>query len=216
MAQSLRAASVQGAAIRVSRLNSNGTTATGASAAYTVNSFIRVSFTPEYEEGEEITERNAAGEVCVTYKSPDTLKRVNLELAICEPDPEFTELVSGGSLLTSAGDSVGWAAPLTGVDANPNGTALQVWSYAVANGTRASTNPYFQWIFPFVQLRPTGERVIENGLLANTFEGYGVGNANFGDGPLGDWPHQAVANRAYAYARVAAAPIGINGYQTGI
>ena len=213
MAQS-RAASVQGVAIRVTRLNSNGTTATGASASYIVNSFIRVSFTPEYEEGDEITEKNAAGEVCVTYKAADTLKRVTLELAVCEPDPEFTEVVSGGSLLTSGGQSVGWAAPLTGVDATPNGVSLDVWSYAVANGTRASTNPYFRWVFPFVQLRPTGERVIENGLLANTFEGYGVGNSQYGDGPQNDWTY--LSDRAFAYARVPTAPTGINGYQTAI
>ena len=211
MAQS-RAASVQGTAIRVTRLNSNGTTATGASASYVVNSFVRVSFTPEYEEGDEITEKNAAGEVCVTYKAPDTLKRVTMELAICEPDPEFTELIAGGSLLTAAGQSVGWAAPLTGVDATPNGTALEVWSYAVANGTRASVNPYFRWLFPFTQLRPTGERVIENGLLANTFEGYGVGNTGFGDGPQNDWLY--TSDRAFAYAREATAPTGLNGYQT--
>lgn len=213
MAQSY-AASVQGAAIRVTRLNANGTTATGASASYILNSFIRVSFTPEYEEGDEITEKTADGSVCVTYKAPDTLKRVNLELAICNPDPEFTELTSGGLLLTSAGQSVGWAAPATGVDATPNGVALDVWSYAVANGTRAGTNPYFRWVFPYVQLRPTGERVIENGLMANTFEGFGVGNSGYGDGPQNDWLY--TSDRAYAYARVAAAPIGINGYQTAL
>jgi len=39
---------------------------------------MRVSFTPEYEDGDEITEKNAAGEVCVTYKAPDTLKRATM------------------------------------------------------------------------------------------------------------------------------------------
>lgn len=213
MAQSY-AASVQGAAIRVTKLNSNGTTASGVSASYVLNSFIRVSFTPEYEEGEEITERSADGSVCVTFKSPDTLKRVNLELAICNPDPEFTAMVSGGDLLVDAGQSVGWASPLVGVDANPSGNALEVWSYAVANGTRAGVNPYFRWLFPYVQLRPTGERVVENGLMANTFEGFGVGNAAFGNGPQNDWTF--VSDRAYAYARSATAPIGINGYQTAL
>ncbi len=213
MAQSY-AASVQGAAVRVTRLNSTGTTTSGVSASYVLNSFIRVSFTPEYEEGDEITEKTADGSVCVTYKAPDTLKRVTLEVAICNPDPEFTELISGGTLLTQSGQSVGWAAPLVGVDANPNGVALEVWSYAVANGTRAGTNPYFRWLFPYVQLRPTGERVIENGLMANTFEGYGVGNVAFGDGPQNDWTY--VSDRPYAYVRSATAPVGLNGYQTAI
>lgn len=205
------AASVQGAVIRVSRLAADGTIATGASASYVMKKFIRVSFTPEYEEGDEITEKAADGSVCVTYKSPDTLKRVTMEIAICEPDPEFTEILSGGTILANGGQSVGYAAPLVGVDPNPNGAALEVWSYAVKGGKRASTNPYFQWVFPYVQLRPGGDRVIENGLLANTFEGWGVGNDQFGDGPgTPAWPF--TSDRAYQYARVAAVPADADGY----
>ena len=210
------ASSVQGVAIRATRLLANGATATGASASYVLNSFIRVSFTPEYEEGDEITEKTAGGEVCVTYKSPDTLKRVNLEVAICNPDPEFTELISGGVILASAGKSVGYAAAITGADALPNGASLEVWSKAVSGGMVASENPYFRWLFPFVQLRPTGERVVENGLMANVFEGYGLGNAMWADGPQNDWAFPAYTDRAYSYARVATAPNGMNGYQTTI
>jgi hypothetical protein len=210
MAQSYQA-SVQGAALRVTRLLSTGATATGASASYVMNKFVRVSFTPEYEEGEEFTEKTADGSVCVTFKAPDTLKRVNLEVAICEPDVEFTELVSGGILLADGGVNVGYAAAETGTDPTPNGNALEVWSYAVANGTREG---FFRWLFPYVQLRPTGERVIENGLLANTFEGWGLGNADFGDGPQNDWPY--TSERAWAYIKTDIAPTGINGYQTAI
>lgn len=210
------AASVQGVAIRAARLNVNGSTATGASAAYVLNSFTRVSFTPEYEEGDEFTEKTASGEVCVTFKSPDTLKRVNLEVAICNPDPEFTELIAGGTLLSVSGQTVGYAAAPTGVDALPNGASLEVWSKAIAGGIQAPVNPYFRWLFPYVQLRPTGERVIENGLMANVFEGFGLGNAMWGDGPQNDWPFPALTDRAYSYARVPTAPIGMNGYQTGM
>lgn len=210
MAQSYQA-SVQGAALRVTRLLSTGATASGASASYVMNKFIRVSFTPEYEEGEEFTEKTADGSLCVTYRSNDTLKRVNLELAICEPDVEFTELVSGGVLLSSGGTNIGYAAPETGVDALPYGAALEVWSYAVVNGIREG---YFRWLFPYVQLRPAGERVIENGILANTFEGFGLGNADFGDGPQNDWAYQS--DRAWAYIKSTTAPTGLNGYQTAI
>lgn len=207
------AASVQGVAIRVCRLDAAGAPVTGAAAAgpaYVTNGFTRVAFTPEYEEGEEITEKNAAGAVCVTYKAPDTLKRVTLELAICLPDPELSEMIAGGTLLTNGGNSVGYAAAQTGTDANPNGIGLEVWSYAIANGKRASTNPYFRWVFPYAQLRLTGDRTIENGLLATVFSGFGVGNANFGDGPGNNWAY--TSDRAYQYARDAAAPTGVNGY----
>lgn len=277
------AASVQGVCIRATRLAADGQPATGAFASYVMEAFIRATFTPDYDEGEEIQEKSANGLLCVYYKANDTLKRVTLELAICEPDPEITEIFSGGTLLatttgtasalsadTAVGDSsfttaanvgtgsftigtgaaqetvfvtgvtgasapftafvqfpltkvhttadavtptstnVGYAAPATGVDSTPNGVALEVWSYAVSNSRRAGANPYYRWVFPSCQLKPTGDRAIENGLMANVFSGTGTGNANFGNGPANDWVFPT--DRAYQYARDSAAPLGQRGY----
>lgn len=216
------AASVQGVAIRVTRLDTSGDLLTGPMDSYTMTSFIRVSFTPEYEEGDEITEKRADGTICVSFKAPDTLKRVTMEIAICEPDPEFTSLVSGGVLLTrqeTPGDdstikSVGWASSQVGEDPSRDGVAVEVWSYAVQNGKKAGDNPYFKWIFPYVKVRQSGDRVIENGLLANTFEGFGLGNSNFGTGPDEAWEWPSITDRPYLYARVPWAPIGLNGFYT--
>lgn len=209
------AASIAGAAIRVTRLNADGTLITSASGSYVMSTFISVSFTPEYEEGDEFTQKDANGGVCVTYKSPDTLKRVTLEVAICNPDPEFTELVSGGTILSTGGATVGWAAPEAGVDANPNGVALEVWSKAIQSGKTAPTNPYFHWVFPYAILRPSGDRVIEQGIMANTFEGWALGNSGFGVGPsaAAPWPFPSTTDRPYSYARTATAPSG-NGFVT--
>jgi hypothetical protein len=216
------AASVQGVAIRVTRLGPTGALLTGPVDSYTMQSFIRVSFTPEYEAGDEITEKAADGTICVTFQAPDTLKRVTMEIAICEPDPEFTALVSGGVLLTRQGTpgndatakSVGWASGQVGEDPSRDGVAVEVWSYAVQNGKRANSNPYFHWIFPYVKVRQSGDRVVENGLLANTFEGFGLGNINFGVGPDGRWEWPSASDRPYAYARVPWAPVGYRGFYT--
>ena len=322
------AASVQGAAIRVTRLNADGTLATGDLDSYTTAAFMRLSFTPEYEDGEEITEKAANGTVCVSYKAPDRLKRVTMELAICEPDPELSALIAGGVLLArneyttvgtlgttptalvvssaaivssstataniavsitgslgaspytiAVGDnitlsgitatsqtntavalnaanqngvgrvvsitgssivvtvgtpvtfttavnqalatssptitkrndvSVGWAAPGIGDDPAGNGVAIEVWSFAVADGKRAATNPWFKWVFPYARLRQSGDRVIENGLLANTFEGYAIGNTAFSAGCDGRWEFTEVNDRPYAYARVGWSPSSYN------
>lgn len=205
------ASSINGQLIRVTRLNADGTLATGASASYTMRSFISVSFTPEYEEGDEITQKNAAGEVCASFQSPDTLKRVTLEVAICEPDPEFTWVAAGGTLLQTAGKTVGWKSPATGVDALPYGVALDVWSLAIANGKPANVNRYWRWVFPYVTMRPSGDRVIENGMLANTFEGWGVGNSGYGDGPDNGWTW-GVTDSPYQYARTDSIPPTTTGF----
>lgn len=216
------AASIQGVSIRVTRLDAAGNLLNGPGDSYVTSAFMRVSFTPEYEEGDEITEKSANGSVCVTYKSPDTLKRITMELAICEPDAELTSLLSGGLLLrknlgtfaSPNNQSVGWAAPGVGDDPAGNGVSIEAWSWAIKNGKKASTLPYFYWVFPFVKLRQSGDRVIENGLLANTFEGYGLGNASFASGPDGRWEFPTAAERPYAYARTSWAPTGLTGFYT--
>jgi hypothetical protein len=214
------AASVQGVAIRVTRLDAAGNLLNGAGDSYTTSAFLRTSFTPEYEEGDEIVEKSADGTVCVSYKAPDTLKRITMELAICEPDTELSQLISGGLLLrknfgsfaSPQNKSVGWAAPSVGDDPSGNGVALECWSFAVADGRRASTNPYFHWVFPYAKLRQSGDRVIENGMLATTFEGYGLGNVNFGAGLDGRWEYPVATERSYSYARTSYSPTGLKGF----
>jgi hypothetical protein len=204
------AASVQGVAIRVTELNDTGGLDTGR--IYTSKSFIRVSFTPEYEEGDEITEKNADGTVCITFKAPDTLKRVTMEIAVCDPDPVLSAMLSGGVVLAGDVDGdtepLGWASAQVGEDPSGDGVAVEVWSRAIVDGKPANPNPYFHWVFPYVKTRLSGDRVIENGLLANTYEGFGVGNKSFDTGPdatTGDdstaWRWPDVTDRPYMYAR---------------
>ncbi len=73
---------------------------------------------------------------------------------------------------------------------------------------------YFHWVFPYAKLRQSGDRVIENGMLASTFEGYGLGNRNFGAGADGRWEFPVAAERPYSYARASWAPVGLQGFYT--
>ena len=224
MATQEYAASIQGVAIRVTRLDASGNLLNGAGDSYTTSAFMRISFTPEYEEGDEIVEKSANGSICVSYKAPDTLKRVTLELAICEPDPELTNLMSGGLLLrknlgtyadrATATKSVGWASPNVGDDPSGYGVAIEAWSFAVKDGKRAATLPYFHWVFPFARLRQSGDRVIENGMIATTFEGYALGNVLFDNGLDDRWEFPLATERPYSYARTSWAPTGRNGFYT--
>ena len=222
MATQEYAASIQGVSIRVTRLDASGNLLNAAGDSYTTSGFMRLSFTPEYEEGDEITEKGADGTVCVTYKAPDTLKRITMEIAICEPDPELTQLMSGGLLLrknlgTFASPdrkSIGWSSPSTGDDPAGYGVAIETWSHAIIDGKKAASLPYFHWVFPYAKLRLSGDRVIENGLLANTFEGYGLGNTAFSLGLDERWEFPTATERPYSYARSSWAPTGRKGFFT--
>lgn len=222
MATQEYAASIQGVGIRVTRLDASGNPLNGPGDSYTTAAFIRVSFTPEYEAGDEITQKNANGAVGVSYKAPDTLKRITLELAITEPDPELTSLLAGGLLLTKNDGtfgaperkSIGWAAPAVGDDPSGFGVSVEAWSLAVKDGKKASVRPFFHWIFPYAKFQQTGDRVIENGLLATVFQGYGLGNVKFGTGLDERWEYPVATDRPYSYARTGWAPSGLQGFYT--
>jgi hypothetical protein len=198
------AASISGEVIRVTRLNADGTPSIGASASYVTKAFISVKITPQMEAGIDITQKAANGSIGISYKVPDTLKRVNVDIAVYNPDPELTEMLQGGTIL---GASKGYAAPKFGEVSNPNGVAIEVWAKAVLNGRQAGVDPYWRWLVPFVILRNTGDRVIQEGVLGTSFTGWGQGNASFGTGPTSAtpiWPW--VTDRAYQYARETTLP----------
>lgn len=206
------ASSILGVAIRVTRLTPTGAPATGAEASYVTSKFVSLSFTPEFEAGDEFNQKAANGTICASLKAPDTLKRINLSIALCAPDFEFQELIAGGTLLEDAGATVGYKAPAIGIDATPNGVAIEVWSKAIVGGKVAGVDPYFHWIFPYAQMHMAGDRVIENGMMASNFEGWAVGNPAFGTGltalttkPVGAWTFGTES--AMAGARTDAAPL---------
>lgn len=207
------ASSVQGVALRVCKLGADGKPLVGPNMSIVTDAFMRFGFTSEYTAGEEIEEKAANGNVCIYYQASDVLKRVTFSLAICDPSPELHEMLVGGNILLPSGggtDAVGYAAPAAGVDSTPNGVAFEVYSRAIVGGKPAATNPYWRWVFPYAKMKMTGDRVLENGALANEFEGWGVGNANYGKGAANDWLYQT--DRAFQYARSATAPIGVRGF----
>lgn len=208
------ATSVNGTHIRITRLGADGKPLVGTKNSYVTKAFVSLSLSPEFEDGDEFTRKAASGEVCVSVRTADTLKRVNISISLCNVDPEFTQMISGGVLLESTGgtpESIGWLAPEVGTDPMPNGVAIEVWSKATLNGKPAPTNPYYHWLVPYAVMRLSGEQVIQNDLLETSFEGWGVGNAAFGDGPAAPlWPWQS--DRAYGYTRSSTLPTG-TGYQ---
>src|SRR6478735_6176908 len=102
------AASVRGVALRATRLTADGSPQAGGANgcdSYMTGGYISFTFTPAYSEGDEIETKNAAGEVCVYFKMPDTLKNVTFSLEICDPDPVLTQMLVGGDILTAAYNS---------------------------------------------------------------------------------------------------------------
>lgn len=176
------ASSVQGRLIRVTPLLVDGAV-DEAKPVWVSNGFITASFSPEFEDGDEITEKAADGSVCISYKAPDSFKRLNFNLSLCSPDPESAAVLAGGLLIeggedicdSNPGQVIGYSSPPVG-DAGENPVAVEIWSTANIGGRPAAGQPWFHWVFPYVKVRYTGDREFGNSALSNEFEGQGLGN----------------------------------------
>lgn len=206
------ASSVQGNLIRVTRLNVDGSIDTNYPVLVT-DGFISASFSPQFEDGDEINEKAANGSVCVSWKADDTLTRLDFSLSLCTPDPETSSLIAGGCIIRDENDEVvGYTSVGVGeVVGNP--VAIEIWSYANVGGKPAAGQPYWHWVFPYVKVRYEGDREFSNGLLANEYSGQALGNTALvpsGLNPVnGDddyVTYRAALSNPFSYVRTASIP----------
>lgn len=170
------ASSIQGNLLRATKLTGPGAV-DDAWPVLVTNGFISASFSPEFEDGEEINQKAADGSVCVSYKGDDSLTRLTFNLSVCSPDPEVTAMLAGGSaLMADDGTTVlGYSSPEAGARIS-NPVAIEIWSTANVDGKPAADYPYWHWVFPYVKMRFDGTREFSNGLLSWEFSGQAIGN----------------------------------------
>lgn len=170
------ASSILGTWMRVTPLDVSGNID---STKPVVNSkgFITATFSPQFETGDEITEKAADGSVCVSFKIDDSFKRVDFSLSLCDVDPEVTALLASGNVILDDGGAViGYTSPVAGEKIS-NPVAIELWSQAIIAGKPASDTPYWHWVFPYVKVRYDGDRELGNSRMSNEFTGQGVGNS---------------------------------------
>ena len=178
---------IQACAMRISKLDGSGVPNPGAQNMYVTNSLITLGYTAEVAVGDDVEVRNACGEVCLSYKDCDRLKRLNVEITLCKPDPELMEVLVGGTRLVS-GDAVGYAFPQLNATSCPQGVSIELWARAVNSaGSPDDLFPYNWWVFPRVYLQHNAA-TFENGPFQPQFSGFAIENENWFDGPLNDWP----------------------------
>lgn len=188
--------SIQACAMRVARLDPNGVPTPGIDNLYVTGGLITLTAEPQYRDGDEFEVVTACGDLGVNFKDVDRLKRVNVTLNIVAPDPELSELMGDGTVLTD-GAAVGYAAPELLQRVSPNGVSLELWSKRLApDGAQDPTFPWWRWAFPRVYLR-IGAKNFQNGPMDNPFSGWAIENPNWYDGPAQDWP--VASDRVFQY-----------------
>lgn len=158
--------------IRLVKLDECGVPVTGAGSMVIVSKgFVSVEAEPDYEEGEEFTQRNANGELCINDKDPDELKRVGLNVTLCEIDPEMLEVATGERLLTSSNGVTGTGMAF-GEGQLAGRFSMELWQpVAGAGACDASGNQQFvYWAFPNVGNGKISDFTFENAPFEFGFE----------------------------------------------
>jgi hypothetical protein len=202
---------VQACAIRVARLDTNGVPLPGANNLYVSDALVELNWTSVYVDGDEIEDKNACGIVVVNYRGRDSFKRGDVEVKLVTPDPFLSEMLSGGSVLTSGSVPKGFAAPPIG-PVTGNGVSIELWAIRVDDGDQDANYPYAHWVYPKVKNLRLGDHSHANASIQPVFTGQAVENPNWFDGPVGDWP--ATSDRAYQWLPTSTIPTPSCAYQT--
>lgn len=109
------AGSVYAIGTRFTRLDTDGSPLAGAGNAYVSRAIVTAGIGLEYTDGEEISQTNGSGQICVSYRAPDTLVRGTIsDLQFCGPDPHILHFLMGGTLIERAATSEVQTVTITG------------------------------------------------------------------------------------------------------
>lgn len=197
--------------LRIARLDASGVPEPGAKNLYVTDSQISLTLGLEISEGDDFEVKNGCGDICFSFKDRDQIKGLNLELAVCTADPELTELLTGGDLLTSGGDTVGYALGSVGSVGNENGVSVEAWTKNISGSSLDADYPYVRWVFPKT-FWTHSDRTFENGPITHSYTGEGQENVNWFDGPANDWDY--TSDRLFQYAGDTTLPTAACGAQT--
>lgn len=158
---------VRGKRVRVTRLGACGEPPDySEDCAFVVTKgFVTVTMSPQNEEGEELTQLTADGELCVNSQSKHNFKRWQLSIELCEVDPELVSLLTRVTLETDGGgDVVGFRSKEGRIEEE---FAFELWS-GIGEQDCQNGEDYGYLLFPWVAGGTFEDLTIENGVATTT------------------------------------------------
>jgi hypothetical protein len=175
----------RGKMLRITKLNECGAIVEGAGSSLVASAFVSGTFTPNYQEVQEISLADANGGICIEDRSPVALRWVDVSLVICTLDPTMINLITGDPLVlddAASPNTVGFR-----LDADLTGSAnfaMEFWSGIVGQSCDPSGfTKYGYWLFPWMRDAQWGEWVIQNDALTITLTARAVYGGDWGVGP---------------------------------
>jgi hypothetical protein len=177
---------VRGFAMRATRLDGCGRPVLGPDSVIASDGFITVGLTANIEEGEEISQTNAAGKLCITDKPQPRFTGYTAAITFCGVDPELISMLTGNPVVLSADglDVVGFDIE-SDTDLAGTGFALELWSKVpIAACDATGGESYGYMVIPFLQGGTLGDVTVENAAVNFALAGADSKDGNeWGVGP---------------------------------
>ena len=101
--------------LRMTQLDPTGAPVVGTTTSYVSTALNTVGLGLTYEDGAQITQRNGSGDLCLSYKAPDTLVSGVVDaLNVCMPDPNILKFAIGGDTIDRAATAEVQTVTITG------------------------------------------------------------------------------------------------------
>ncbi|MFF3665468.1 hypothetical protein [Microtetraspora malaysiensis] len=175
--------SVRGRVMRATRVDNCGNPVIGPCSQVVTKGFVKVSYSPEIAEGEEIELRRADGQLCVSDQGCPELKWLTVEIEFCQVDPDLFSMITGyPTVLDWQGDAVGTR--ITSKVECDSGVALEVWSDVPgAPCSDGGLRQYGYFLLPWIVNGIIGDLEIGNDATTFTLTGKTKKGGNWGVGP---------------------------------
>lgn len=158
---------VKGRVMRATRLDSCGRPAYGNCGQVTSEGYVSIASTANYDDGDEINQKNAWGSSCVKRDAEPELLNESLDLVFCDVDPDLYTMVTGFPAVYDAqtGKTIGYDVDVSVRPSNVR-WALENWSSAESSvGCDESGDlPWAYFLWPFLSGGKISDYTIENGL----------------------------------------------------
>lgn len=179
---------VRGRRMRATRLDSCGRPVYGLCSQVVSKGFVSVKFSAETEDGEEVTVKNASGELCASDVSCSQIKWWTVEIEFCQVDPSLIQMMNPTfrTELDAKGNIVGWR--MNSTQSCDKGIGLEVWTDVL--GADSCDDPdaegaYGYVVVPYVVGGTFGDLEITSDALSVTVTGRTKANSKWGVGPYG-------------------------------
>lgn len=174
-----------GKRLRITRLTDCGALLAPAAANSFIvtEGFVTVTLSSEVEDGTEIIQKNAQGNICVNERQSSTFKRFTVGLTLCGVNPSLLSFVSNADTYNDyAGDVAGIKVaegPITGK------FALELWTGLAGQACIGGNEASGYLLLPQIQAGVLGDIEVngENAVNASLSGAFTVGGNGWGVGP---------------------------------